>query len=187
MIDPIHAERRDALLEAMGRGTLVLFAAGATIRNNDVEHEYRQDSDFYYLTGFDEPDSVLVMASDHPDHRMVLFVRPRDPEREVWDGARAGVEGAVRDFGADAAFPMNELATRLPDYLQSHDRLMFRFGKDRPFDDKVIAALDPTRARARRRVSWPTEAVDPAALLHEMRLYKPNDERHATRKPAPIT
>jgi len=157
------------------------------IRNNDVEHEYRQDSDFFYLTGFDEPDSVLVLASAHPEHHMVLFVRPRDPEREVWDGARAGVEGAVRDFGADAAFPMNELATRLPDYLQNHDRLMFRFGKERPFDDKVIAALDATRARARRGASWPTDVVDPAALLHEMRLYKSQDELDAMRKVAAIT
>jgi Xaa-Pro aminopeptidase len=90
MVDPIYAERRAALLEAMGRGVLVLFAAGAAIRNNDVEHEYRQDSDLYYLTGFDEPESVLVLSTVHAD-RYVLFVRPRDPEREVWDGSRCGV------------------------------------------------------------------------------------------------
>ena len=150
-------------------GVAVLPSAPVAIRNNDVEHEYRQDSDFHYLTGFDEPESVLVLTTEHPDHRMVLFVRPRDPEREVWDGARAGVEGAVAEFGADAAFPIAELATRLPDYLQNHDRLMYRFGKDRAFDDKVLAALDGTRARARRGVSWPTQIVDPAAVLHEMR------------------
>src|SRR5262249_38884739 len=140
-------------------GALVLASAPVAIRNNDVEHEYRQDSDFYYLTGFDEPESVLVLASEHPEHKTVLFVRPRDPEREVWDGARAGVEGAVRDFGADAAFPIGELAQRLPDYLSNHERLMYRFGKDRTFDDKVVAALDATRARARRGVSFPTQLV----------------------------
>src|SRR5258706_1165650 len=163
------AERRQALMAEFKGGALVLASAPVAIRNNDVEHEYRQDSDFYYLTGFDEPESVLVLSTQHPDHRVVLFVRPRDPEREVWDGARAGVEGAVRDFGADAAFPIGELAARLPDYLQNHERLLFRFGKDRAFDDKMVAALDMTRARARRGVGWPTAVVDPAAVLHEMR------------------
>jgi len=168
-------------------GVALLPSAPIAIRNNDVEHEYRQDSDFHYLAGFDEPESVLVLSTEHPDHRMVLFVRPRDPEREVWDGARAGVEGAVAEFGADAAFPIAELPTRLPDYLQNHDRLMYRFGKDRAFDDKVLAALDGTRARARRGVSWPTQIVDPAAVLHEMRLFKSNEELDAMKKAAAIT
>jgi len=168
-------------------GVALLPSAPIAIRNNDVEHEYRQDSDFHYLAGFDEPESVLVLSTEHPDHRMVLFVRPRDSEREVWDGARAGVEGAVAEFGADAAFPIAELPTRLPDYLQNHDRLMYRFGKDRAFDDKVLAALDGTRARARRGVSWPTQIVDPAAVLHEMRLFKSNEELDAMKKAAAIT
>src|SRR5438270_10911912 len=107
-------ERRERVLAAIRPGVLVIASAPLAIRNNDVEHEYRQDSDFYYLTGFDEPESVLVLASEHPEHKMVLFVRPRDPEREVWDGARAGVEGAVKQFGADAAFPISELGSRLP-------------------------------------------------------------------------
>jgi Xaa-Pro aminopeptidase len=182
-----YAERRKAFLSRFERGVAVLPAAPVAIRNNDVEHEYRQDSDFYYLSGFEEPESVLVLSSLHPDHRMVLFVRPRDPEREVWDGARAGVEGAVRHFGADAAFPIGELGSRLPDYLQNHDRLMYRFGRDRAFDDKMSAALDATRARARRGVGWPSEIVDPAAVLHEMRLFKSKDEVLAMQKAAAIT
>jgi Xaa-Pro aminopeptidase len=169
------------------RGVAVLPSAPVAIRNNDVEHEYRQDSDFYYLTGFDEPESVLVLTTQHPDHRVVMFVRPRDPEREVWDGSRAGVEGAVRDFGADAAFPIGELAARLPDYLQNHERLMYRFGKDRPFDDKIVAALEATRARSRRGVGWPTAIVDPALMLHEMRLFKSKAELVAMQKAAAIT
>src|SRR5690349_16908309 len=115
----MYADRRKALMSQLEGGVAVLPSAPVAIRNNDVEHEYRQDSDFYYLTGFDEPESVLVVATNHPDHKVVLFVRPRDPEREVWDGARAGIDGAVRDFGADAAFPIGELAQRLPDYLQN--------------------------------------------------------------------
>src|SRR4029077_15434641 len=100
-------------MSQLGGGVAVFPAAPLAIRNNDVEHEYRQDSDFFYLTGFDEPESVLVLHSGS-DQPFTLFVRPRDPEREVWDGARAGVEGAVSDFGADVALPLAELAQKLP-------------------------------------------------------------------------
>jgi Xaa-Pro aminopeptidase len=168
-------------------GVAVLPSAPVAIRNNDVEHEYRQDSDFYYLTGFVEPESVLVLATDHPDHRSVLFVRPRDPDREVWDGARAGVDGAVRDFGVDAAFPISELAQRLPDYLQNHEKLLYRLGKDRAFDEKMLAALDATRARSRRAISWPTQIVDTASLVHEMRLFKSKEEVSTMQRAAAIT
>ena len=168
-------------------GVAVFASAPVAIRNNDVEHEYRQDSDFYYLTGFTEPESVLVLATEHPDHASVLFVRPRDPDREVWDGARAGVDGAVKDFGADAAFPISELAQRLPDYLQNHERLLYRLGKDRAFDEKMLAALDATRARSRRAISWPTQIVDPASMLHEMRLFKSKEELSLMQQAASIT
>ncbi len=168
-------------------GVAVFPSAPVAIRNNDVEHEYRQDSDFYYLTGFDEPEAVLVLATCHPQHRTVLFVRPRDPEREVWDGARAGVDGAVREFEADVAFPIAELAARLPEYLQDHDKVLYRVGRDRAFDDRVFAALDATRARARRGIGYPTEIVDPSAVLHEMRLLKSSGELDAMRKAAAIT
>jgi Xaa-Pro aminopeptidase len=171
----------------LGGGVAVFPAAPVAIRNNDVEHEYRQDSDFHYLTGFDEPESVLVLTTEHPKHKTVLFVRPRDPEREVWDGARAGVEGAVKDFGADAAFPMSELPTKLPEYLENHEKLLYRFGRDRVFDDKIVAALDATRMRARRGVTCPTNMIDPAALLHEMRLFKSKEEIASMQRAAAIT
>ena len=182
-----YAERRQALLRQVPRTVFVVPSAPVAIRNNDVEHEYRQDSDLHYLTGFDEPESVLVLSTEHPDHRAVLFVRPRDPEREVWDGARAGVEGAVRDFGVDAAFPIGELESRLPDYLANHDRLIYRIGRDRSFDDKVLAALDAVRVRARRGVICPTQIIDPAISLHEKRLLKSDEEIAAMRKAAAIT
>src|SRR5215470_18455404 len=104
----MYADRRKALMAQLEGGVAVLPSAPVAIRNNDVEHEYRQDSDFYYLTGFDEPESVLVLSTVHAE-RYVLFVRPRDPEREVWDGARVGVDGATAEFGASAAFPIAEL------------------------------------------------------------------------------
>ena len=98
-----HEERQKRVLAAIGQGVMILPSAPLAIRNNDVEHEYRQDSDLFYLTGFDEPESVLVVRGGHAEP-IVMFVRPRDPEREVWDGQRAGVEGAIRDFGANVAW-----------------------------------------------------------------------------------
>ena len=181
------AERRTNLMAKLPGGVAVFASAPVAIRNNDVEHEYRQDSDFYYLTGFAEPEAVLVLCTGHSDHACVLFVRPRDPDREVWDGARAGVDGAVQDFGADAAFPMAELAQRLPDYLQNHERLLYRLGKDRAFDERMLAALEATRGRARRAISWPTQIVDPASILHEMRLFKSKEEIGNMQKAAAIT
>ena len=181
------AERRKNLMAKLPGGVAVFASAPVAIRNNDVEHEYRQDSDFYYLTGFSEPESVLILATEHPDHASVLFVRPRDPDREVWDGARAGVDGAMKDFGADAAFPISELAERLPNYLQNHERLLYRLGKDRVFDEKMLGALDTTRARARRGITWPTQIVDPASIVHEMRLFKSKDELFNMQRAAAIT
>lgn len=182
-----YAKRRGRLLEAMGRGVAVLPSAPLAIRNNDVEHAYRQDSDVHYLTGFDEPECVVVLSTEHPKHRFVMFVRPRDPDREIWDGARAGVDGAVQQYGADAAYPMAELAQKLPEYLENHERLYYRAGRDRAFDDRIFAALDATRARGRTGNSWPTEIIDPATIVHEMRLVKGPDEIETMRKAAAIT
>lgn len=179
-------ERRQRLLEAIHPGVLVVPAAPLAIRNNDVEHEYRQDSDFYYLSGFDEPESVLVLSSTAKE-RFVLFVRPRDPAREVWDGPRAGVEGAIADFGADAAFPITELDAKLPDLIQDTPRLFYRLGRQRTFDDTILRALDVVRQRARRGVGFPSTIVDPATVLHEMRLIKGAEELSLLRKAVEIT
>lgn len=174
------------MAQAIERGVLVLFSAPLAIRNNDVEHEYRQDSDFYYLSGFDEPESVLVIRSE-PSPKTVLFVRPRDPERETWDGPRAGVEGAVRDFGADEAFPIAELGTKLPDFLQNTEKVYYRLGKQRKNDEVVLAALDRVRARARTGAWCPAAIVDPSTVLHELRLIKEPAEVELMRRAAAIT
>jgi Xaa-Pro aminopeptidase len=180
------AERRKRVLAALNPGVMLVFAAPSAIRNNDVEHEYRQDSDFYYLTGFDEPESVLVLTT-RGEQPFSLFVRPRDPEREVWDGARAGVDGAIAEFGASAAFPIAELAAKLPELLQDQERLFYRLGKDHQFDALVLSALDRTRAKGRLGSSWPTQIVDPATVLHEMRLFKSSEEVELMRHAAVIT
>src|SRR5262245_1510397 len=156
----MYQERRERLLQAMGSGVAVLPAAPIALRNGDVEHEYRQDSALYYLTGFDEPEAVAVLTAQGSGPRFVLFCRPRDPEREVWDGPRAGVEGAVSAVGADEAHPIAELPEKLPKLLENASRLYFRFGRDRHFDDSVFRALERLRSLSRRGVYGPSELVD---------------------------
>jgi Xaa-Pro aminopeptidase len=181
------SERRQRFMAAAGSGAAIFASAPVAVRNNDVEHEYRQDSDLYYLTGFDERDSVLILTTEHAEHRTVLFVRPRDKERETWDGPRAGLEGAQAEFGADAAFPISELAKRLPEYLKDVHRLHYRLGFDRGFDQLVLDAIADVRKKARVGISPPREIVDPSVVVHEMRMRKSAGEIEVMRKAASIT
>ena len=165
----------------MGDGVAVFPSAPLAVRNHDVEHPYRQDSDLFYLTGFDEPESVLILTNQHEEHRCVLFVRPRMREREIWDGPRAGVEGAVERFGADAAFPISELDKRLPDYLGNVSRLHYRLvGENLDADRHLFACMNLLRRGGRRGVSAPDTIVDPSVYVHEMRLRK-SPSRSSTR------
>ena len=195
MICPFHSElykkRREAVLDALIAGSdrpdaVAIFpSAPVYTRNNDVDHEYRQDSDLFYLTGFSEPNSVLVLTAK--DRKSVMFVRPRDPEREAWDGPRAGVDGVKAQFGVDEAFVVGDLAGELPKVLSNTRRLYYRLGRDRSFDDKVLEAIDRTRTRARLGIIWPTEILDPAQVVHEMRLFKAPEDLEAMRTAAKIT
>jgi len=171
----------------MGDAALVVFAAPYLLRNNDVEHEWRQESDFHYLSGFDEPDSVLVLRGGS-EPRFVLFVRPRDPDREAWDGPRAGVEGAVSEHGADVAFPLSELAAKLPGLLGNVQSVHYALGRVRTNDDVVLRALDAVRKLARRgTATYPSSIVDPSAVLHEARLIKGPDEIACIERAVAIT
>lgn len=176
-----------AFMNAIGEGVALFPAAPVAFRNNDVLHEYRQDSDFYYLTGFDEPHSLLVLTNQHPEHRVVLFVEPASPERARWDGPRAGLEGAMQRFGADIAYPIEELATHLPQYLKGAHRLHVRLGHYRDFTSILLEQLEHLRAQARRGVVVPTEIVDPSATLHTMRMSKAAEEVQMMRHAIAIT
>jgi Xaa-Pro aminopeptidase len=182
----MYRHRRERMIEAMGAAVLVVFSAPELLRNNDVEHEWRQDSDFHYLSGFDEPGSVLVLRGG-AEPRFVLFVRPRDPERETWDGPRAGVDGAVADFGADAAYPLSELGDRLPELLGNLDSVFYRLGRERTNDDIVLRALDGVRRLARKGIGCPRAIVDPGSVLHEARLLKSAEELERMQRAAAIT
>jgi len=181
------AARRKHLLETIGDGVAVFPSAPLAVRNHDVEHPYRQDSDLYYLTGFAEPESVLVLTNQHEEHRMVLFVRPKKREREIWDGPRAGIEGAVEAFGADAAFPIDELPKKLPDYLGNIERLHYRLAQNDEADAKLFDCLNALRRGGRRGVMAPEAIIDSSAHLHEMRLRKSDGELSTMRRAAAIT
>jgi Xaa-Pro aminopeptidase len=185
----LFAMRRAAVLDAIGAkgedAVAVLPAAPVYPRNNDVDHDYRQDSDLYYLTGFVEPDSVLVLSAR--GRKTTLFVRTRDPEREIWDGPRAGVEGAKATFGADEAFPIKDLDEGLPKLFENVSRVYYRLGRNRTFDDTLLRAIDKTRGRFRSGVFWPTEVIDPAEVVHEMRMFKATSDLDAMKNAVAIT
>ena len=181
------AARRERLLEAMGDGVAVFPSAPLALRNRDIEHPYRQDSDLYYLTGFAEPESALVLTNQHDEHRVILFVRPRKREREIWDGPRAGIEGAVERFGADAAFPIDELPSKLPDYIGNVERLHYRIAQNEDADAALFDCLNQLRRGARRGVTAPETIIDSSVHLHEMRMRKSDAEIATMRNAAEIT
>jgi Xaa-Pro aminopeptidase len=183
-----YASRRRTLLDRLARehAVAVFRSAPELLRNADTEHDYRQDSGLYYLTGLDEPDSVLVLSGVHPEHRSILFVRPRNPDREIWEGARVGVDEAPKRFGVDIAWSIEELRAKLPEFLQNARRLMTRVGFEASHDQSLFRALEDVRGGARRQAhTWPTEIVDPTVAVDEMRMVKEPGEieliRHASR------
>jgi Xaa-Pro aminopeptidase len=183
----IFQARRERFMKEMGSGVAILPSSPVRVRSNDTDYRYRPDSDLFYLTGFAEPEAVAVVAPDHKEHKLVLFVRPRDPEREIWDGRRAGVDGAIADFGADAAYPISELDEKLPEYVDGASRLHYRFGRDEEFDRRIVRVLNSYSTSRRAKGPGPSTIVDPGEIVHEMRLYKTPDEVEIMRRAAAIT
>jgi Xaa-Pro aminopeptidase len=182
------AERRRRLGERIGdRSAALIFAAPEATRNADSQFDYRQNSDLYYLTGFEEPECAALIRPGHEKHPFVLFVRKRNREREVWDGARAGVEGAKADFGADEAFAIDELDAKLPEMLEGCDRLFYALGLYPDRDVQVVRALGRARMQAKKGKRVPREVVDPAGALHEQRLVKSPAEIEALRRAARVS
>lgn len=183
-----YARRRQRLMRAMGRGGVaVLPTAPVRTRNRDVEYPFRHDSDFYYLSGFREPESVMVLAPGRADGEFILFCRERDPHLELWNGRRAGLEGARRHYGADQSFPIGEFERILPDLLVDRDCLYFTLGKEPAFDGRVTEALQAVRRRVRTGARAPVGIVSLEHLVHEMRLIKDADERAFMRRAAEIS
>jgi Xaa-Pro aminopeptidase len=175
-------------MEKMEPNSVAVFAGAHEIkRNHDTDFEFRQDTDFYYLTRLNEPDCVAVLAPSNPEHKYVLFVRPRIREEEIWTGIRAGVEGAISQHGADAAYEIGKLSEVLPKYLQNVEKLYYGFGNNEHFDLKVISTVKHIREKVRGGVYAPTVIIDPATVLHEMRLRKNEADLTSLRRAVDIS
>lgn len=170
-------------MEKIGKGTAIFRSAPTAVMHNTVEYNFRQDSDFFYLTGFNEPEAVAVLAPHHEEHRFILFVRPKDLEKETWSGYRVGVELAKEQYGADIVYPIEELDEKLPQYLEKADRLYYRFGRDRAFNDKLLQHWQKLLAVYPKHGTGPVAIEDPILTLHPMRQVKSAAEldliRHA--------
>jgi Xaa-Pro aminopeptidase len=187
------AARRAALIaqmQAKGGGVAVIPTAHEAMRNGDADFPYRHDSHFYYLSGFDEPEAVLVLVAGKDASSAasaILFCREKDKEREIWDGFRHGPEGARAAFGFDAAYPIAELDTELPKLLADAPALYYGIGRDAKLEVQVQSWLDTVRRRERAGINAPTEFHDLLALLDEMRLFKDESEVAAMRRAAQIS
>jgi Xaa-Pro aminopeptidase len=167
------------------RSIAIIPAAREATRSNDTNYRFRQDSDFFYLTGFEEPEAIAVIKPGEK-HEYVLFVRPRDPEREIWDGRRAGVEGAKSEFGAQEALPIDEFDEKLSEILNDAEILYYRLGVNRELDDKIIREIARMRSLNRKPIHPPETIIDPATIVHELRVIKSPEELEIMQKAADI-
>ncbi len=182
----VFARRRRALMERMGPNSIALLPAAPSVpRNRDVHYPFRQDSDFYYLTGFPEPEAIAVLVPGG-EQEFLLFCRNRDPQIEIWHGRRAGPQGAMDRYGVDNAYPITEINQRLPSLLENRDRVFYAMGDRSDFDQQVMIWINQVRAKARTGVHAPTEFITLDRELHAMRLRKEPEEIAVMRESARI-
>ena len=181
-----YRQRRDTLMSKIGNGTAIFRSAPMAVMHNDVEYAYRQDSDFFYLTGLDEAEAVAVLAPHHEEHKFILFVQPKDIKKEVWSGYVTGVDAAKEKYGADEAYPINELEEKLPQYLINADKIYYRLGRDIPFNETVLTHYQRLLRTYPKRGTGPTAIQDTCTILHGMRLVKSDSELTLMRKAADI-
>ena len=182
-----YCQRRERLMAKIGTGTAIFRSAPMAVMHNDVEYAFRQDSDFFYLTGFNEPEAVAVLAPHHPEHQFVLFVQPKEREKEVWTGYRCGVAGAKELFGAAEAYPIAELDEKLPQYLEKADRIYYHLGRDRAFNENLLKHWQRLMATYAKRGTGPIALVDTGPILHAMRQIKSPAELELIRTAAAIS
>jgi Xaa-Pro aminopeptidase len=181
------SRRRRQLMRMMGRNSIAIIpTATEQLRNRDVEFPFRADSDFYYLTGFHEPDAVAVLIPGRPHGEYLLFCRERDPAMETWNGLRAGTRGAVDSFDADDAFPVGDIDEILPGLMESCDRVFYTMGSRPQFDRRVMEWINRLREGVRTGMRTPDKFVSLEHLLHDMRLYKSRSEIRVMRTAAKV-
>lgn len=181
-----YRRRRERFLEGIGGGVAILVALPELVKSRDTSVRYRPDSDLFYLTGFAEPGAVAVLTPHDEEHRLTLFVRERNPEREAWDGPRAGPEGVREHFGAHAAYPVKELDERLNALVEPADAIVYALGSGAEMDRRVAELLRGFRRTRPRTGKGPADVRDPAAVLDRMRLIKEPGELERMRAAAEI-
>jgi len=183
----VFAERRQRFLKAMDPDAVAILLGNPMVhRSRDTEYPFRQDSDFWYLTGFDHPSAVAVLRN-YGDEPYTLFVEPRDRALETWTGYRPGVEGAVADYGADAAHPCGDFLEKLPELIRGARQVYHVLGRDAPLDARLSETLEALRLRSRVEAAPPDRIVDPRSITHAMRLKKEPGEIEIMRRAAAIT
>lgn len=188
MLSPADfAQRRTDLIQQMAPNSVaILSAAPERLRNSNTEYAYRQDSYFWYLTGFPEPEAVAVLVADGGCGRFILFCRDRDKTMEIWNGVRAGQEGAKRDYGAEEAYSIQEIDERLPKLLENRGRIYANLGASAAFDQQLMGWVNQVRAKVRQGINAPTVFTQLTSLLDEMRLIKSEAEIATMRESASI-
>jgi Xaa-Pro aminopeptidase len=181
-----YRQRREQVMAQIGKGTAIFCSAPPAVMHADVEYNFRQDSNFFYLTGFNEPEAVAVLAPHHESHRFVLFVRPKDLEKETWSGYRLGVEAAKASLGADEVYPIEELDEKLPQYLEKADRIYYHFGHDQAFNDRMLKHWQQLLRAYAKKGYGPMALEDPASILFPMRQIKTATELDLMRTAADI-
>jgi Xaa-Pro aminopeptidase len=183
-----YAKRRKQLMQKIGStGILILPTGPVARRNGDYDYPFRQSSDFYYLTGFEEPEALLLLIPHRKKGEFVLFNRAKDRATEIWEGLRAGQEGACKHYGVDEAYPISELAHKLPELLDGRSEIHYALGTDKPTDTLLIDTLNKLRSKVRNGIQSPFALLDITHTLHEMRLIKSPGEIALMRKVAEIS
>ncbi|MEK9766022.1 MAG: aminopeptidase P N-terminal domain-containing protein, partial [Thalassolituus sp.] len=183
-----YAKRRRELMNSMTPGSIAILAsAPVTVRNRDVEHPFRQDSDFYYLSGFDEEHSVLVLIPGREHGEYVLFCQEKIKEQEIWTGRRVGPEDAIDVLECDDAFPITDIDDILPGLIEGKERIYANLGTSPEFDQKLMQWVNHIKAQVRSGATPPHEFCALDHLLHEQRLVKSADEIRVMRKAAQIS
>lgn len=183
----LYARRRRGVMELMEDGVAVIPTAPVALRNGDVHFPFRPGSDFYYLTHFPEPEAVAVLIPGRAHGEFILFCRERDPDKEKWDGRRAGLDGAVNLYGADDAFPIDDIDEILPGLLENRSKVFCNMGKYPEFDNRLIHWVNEVKEKIRAGISAPGEFVDLNHILHELRLVKRSEEIRLMKKAAKVS
>ena len=181
------AKRREDVMQMMGGGVAIIPTSRESVRSRDVLYPFRAASDFYYLTHFSEPEAVAVLVPGREHGEFILFCRERDPEKETWDGRRAGLEGACEYYGADDAFPITDIDEIVPGLLENREKVFYSMGANDEFDSRLMTWVNEVRSKSRTGISAPAEILDLGHILHEMRLVKRCEEKSLIQKACKIS